>query len=135
MNELNYATFESSKRLMDAGIMLKPYAYFFCDQSGEWKLIVGLPGIKSFVADGLAIPAPSMAEVWRELPDFIDIETQRYRKTLYRDGGLSVCWFFGLQESRFQSRNPTDALIDLLIWVQKEIDLLIWVKKEEKDEA
>lgn len=33
---------------------------------------------------------------------------------------MTVCWYNGVMDYRFRSANPTDALIDLLIWVKKE---------------
>jgi len=59
-------------------------------------------------------PAPSMAEVWRELPIGSLI-------TKCRNGEITHLSGFG--EYSIANTNPTDALIDLLIW-------LIWARKE-----
>ena len=55
------------------------------------------------------LPAPSMAEVWRELPSRVSIE----KYTNY-----SICGEMSNPVMRGQNINPTDALIDLLIWVK-----------------
>jgi hypothetical protein len=64
-----------------------------------------------------AIPAPSMAEVWRELPE----RYEGYGLTVVkeRDGTLvgyniDKSWFYYVRDT-----NPTDALIDLLIFVKE----------------
>jgi hypothetical protein len=59
------------------------------------------------------IPAPSMAEVWRELPDGM-IEA-------YYNNGDSPYYSFQLRQigaPLYSNTNPTDALIDLLLWVR-----------------
>ena len=107
MNKNNYATLEATQRLYDAGIVF------------ETDTIYGPRGdllYKALVECGTGdIPAPSMAEVWRELPDKIHI-----RKLT----GETWCWSGFPAEDDFSSHstNPTDALIDLLIWLtaQKE---------------
>jgi hypothetical protein len=59
-----------------------------------------------------------MPEIWRELP------FQSYIKQM---GGLSLAWICDdndetktLESDFIQNINPTDALIDLLIWVREE---------------
>jgi hypothetical protein len=113
MNELNYATLEASQRLQKKGIVLETE---FCWAppmfgEGDWYLH------RCFgQAPASCIPAPSMEEVWRELP------FQSYIKML--DEGSSLAWIFD-EERKFESpeiwnTNPTDALIDLLIWVTEQ---------------
>ena len=93
MNELNYASFEASKRLVEAGIILEAeYCWYITGK----------------------MPKPSMAEVWRELPDGICIEKHiAFTQANYPTGELYT-------NKIFCNTNPTDALIDLLIWVRKE---------------
>jgi len=115
MNLNNYASLEASKRLVEAGITPTTEAVWASKEGCPYSLVsttdVGKIG-------GLyIIPAPSMAEVWRELPyssvlsmagdgeSWVQVDYDDPQKTL---------------ESGHRSFNPTDALIDLLIWVRKE---------------
>lgn len=109
MNELNYASLEASKRLRDAGIVLKTEVGWYEDSSLGWCLY------RVDSCYGKYTPAAQFAEVWRELP------FQAYVKKM--DDGTSMVWVYddGNCESDFiTNHNPTDALIDLLIWVRKE---------------
>jgi len=116
MNPLNYTSLEASKRLVDAGIVLETEAlwvkWYFDSSTNmnyhpyEWRLMY-----RGLTQDDLkSIPAPSMAEVWRELPDVMAMNHRN---------GETECWLETGSDS-FASTNPTDALIDLLIWVRKE---------------
>ena len=115
MNELNYASLEASKRLGDAGIVLETDC-FWSELYGLWRLI------RHCIAN--TIPAPSMAEVWRELPSYIGDD---FYLAISKDDTQTVCGYskidgFDRYVSKGNQRNdnPTDALIDLLIWVLKE---------------
>ena len=74
------------------------------------------------------IPAPSMAEVWRELPSEIEHKEPTalfITKSLLGDNRTFCCYviigtYYVVRGSVFISTNPTDALVDLLIWVRKE---------------
>ena len=65
MNELNYASLEASKKLYEAGIVLETECYWhFNDYKYEWQL-----ERRDYFTENIGlIPAPSMSEVWRELP-------------------------------------------------------------------
>ena len=106
MNTQNYASLEACQMLVDAGVVLETD----CIYSAEGKLM-----IKSLVPirDG-DIPAPSMAEARRELPEQHDDEYLR----LFKDEGKIFCGY-GEYADRWGNENPTDALIDLLIFVRK----------------
>jgi hypothetical protein len=104
MNEQNYASLEASKKMADAGIMLE--TDFIYNQDGKLlyrPLVPVLPG---------DIPAPTMAEVWRELPEGTECKKQAVETKCVTMTKDNIKVFF--------SENPTDALIDLLIWVRKE---------------
>jgi hypothetical protein len=58
MNEQNYASFEASKKLFDAGIILETKEYHWVEMEDR--------------CDEFAVPAPSFGEVWRELPESYD---------------------------------------------------------------
>lgn len=104
MNPLNYATLEASRRLVAAGIVLETERVWRKNTSGEYYLSGNVTyNIKS------QIPAPSMAEVWRELPEGCWIYKGIKFSEAYRKHG---------DPKSHISTNPTDALIDLLIWVR-----------------
>ena len=126
MNPNNYATWETSKRLVDAGIVLETECCWQwkdpCSPDdiaygayGEWILVRG--SIDHIDAE--CIPAPSMAEVWRELPP--------QGCYLTANQGYYYAWIewtdfegHGKSCEAKENTNPADALIDLLIWVRKE---------------
>ena len=104
MNKNNYATLEAAQRLYDAGIVLETDARWrFNNHSFEWILFAD---DSTSIEIAVCYPAPSMAEVWRGLP-----EGARIRKI----GGDSVTAFPSMVDSHIHT-NPTDALIDLYIW-------------------
>ena len=117
MNELNYATLEASKRLHDTGIVLKTKAWWNWN-GREYVLSPAgtlLPGF----------PAPSMAEAFWELPEYVTKNEVTYYRTLqsrqcyhfasYRDDDGNA-----LEGSIFRNTNPTDALISLLVWLTEQ---------------
>ena len=107
MNKDNYASLEASQRLPDAGIMLETE---FCWYRPQYQDDYILTSTGRHLFDE-RIPAPSMAEVWRELPIGSLI-------TKCRNGEITHLSGFG--EYSIANTNPTDALIDLLIWARKE---------------
>jgi len=117
MNNLNYATLEASKKLHDAGIVFETDWYWVkLITRDEWVLSRLDNVVINFYE---SIPAPSMAEVWRELP------FQSYIKKL--DDGSTLVWICDdgadgkyIESNMIANTNPTDALIDLLIWTRKE---------------
>jgi hypothetical protein len=129
MNPLNYATFEASKRLVDAGIVLETEAVWMSEElppfDGStktiilWKLYNKKEVIRynfGKVPTGM-LPAPSMAEVWRELPDHLDSPLADLVVT--KDSlGVTTCFYKVGHE--FESINPADALIDLLIFTRRK---------------
>lgn len=152
MNEQNYASLEASKRLAEAGIVLETDMYWRCFPAGPdsfggheagFELVtkaekLSLTRTVGFdpdqEVDGFGViyyPAPSMAEVWRELPKSINWNGLILEKVLCQredsdNHFASYCWepIGGYCEAKalFKSKNPADALIDLLIFVRKEAD-------------
>jgi hypothetical protein len=124
MNPNNYGTFEACQKLKDAGIVLETDCVWA--EAPEWE-ILNCVTIAGKIKYKDSIPAPSMAEVWRELPD-----TYRgnfgddfgYEKALQKEGDLTrasytdFTWYENAQG--FGNTNPTDALIYLLIWVTQQ---------------
>jgi hypothetical protein len=110
MNEANYASLEASKRLAEAGILLETEAGWykiFRPGFHSFDMVLSMrSGNEKFYGDNY--PAPSMAEVWRELPDVMAMNHRN---------GETECWLETGSDS-FASTNPTDALIDLLIFIK-----------------
>ena len=127
MDLLNYASLEASKRLAEKGIVLETDAFWrnlpvdaHCrDSVYEWNL--GFDRINGCYEK--SIPAPSMAEVWRELPGSIWIDNRSCHLEVEKYSAGLVCHYIneglGITSGRISNNNPTDALIDLLIWVKK----------------
>ena len=119
MNPDNYGTREACQRLVDSGIVLDTDHYWYHDYDETWKLSNDLD---EFVRDRDYVPAPSMAEVWRELPDEHCLnapDTVRYKMLTpfsfgYHSGGKDAGIWFPYKDT------PTDALIYLLIWVTQQ---------------
>jgi len=121
MNQLNYASLEACKRLVEAGIVLETDFVWRLGVDG-WKLLT-----KDWVRDMMSntyesLPAPSMVEVWRELPETID-EYDLTCEKIFNGGmqaGYTTYDVSGLRwKVSLNAANPTDAMIDLLIWVRK----------------
>ena len=117
MNPNNYCTLSAAQRLHEAGIVMKTDFTWGCqvnkDGSKRWTI---QPIDCHFVNTEPEYPAPSMAEVWRELKtsnvSIVNDSGLSYAKITAASGRLVYKSECGL--------NPTDALIDLLIWVRKE---------------
>ena len=124
MNPLNYASLEASKRLVEAGIVLETEAGWykiFRPGCHSFDMVLSMrSGNEKFYGDNY--PAPSMAEVWRELPETID-EYDLTCEKIFNGGmqaGYTTYDVSGLRwKVLFNAANPTDAMIDLLIWVRK----------------
>ena len=117
MNTENYASLEACQRLVDAGIVLKTEAYWIRVANSPMMLVDNRHGADEYY------PAPSMAEVWRELPETID-EYDLTCEKIFNGGmqaGYTTYDVSGLRwKVLLNAANPTDAMIDLLIWVRKE---------------
>ena len=123
MEERNRASLGASHRLIEAGIVLETEAVWRLSQWGlgqkePYAELMSKYRARDFQqADkgnnnimAMHYPAPSMAEVWRELPEGTRLYRGKSRHYAYmqNDGEGQV------------DVNPIDALIDLLIWVRKE---------------
>ena len=113
MDERNVATLEASKKLVDNGIVLETEAVWRLGADG-WKLL-SRDWVTSMMSNTYeSYPAPCFTEVWRELPDGTVCKKQPDGITkAYTDepfSNLKVMF----------NTNPTDALIELKIWLEKE---------------
>jgi hypothetical protein len=138
MNLNNYGTQPACQRLVDNGIVLETDCYWVKEKTNEcttldaYELMLRrgdwfIPTDPDYYYSGFPIascdhiPAPSMAEVWWELPDEIlhpscgrqDHHELSISKTSNEE---TTAWYTNTKTS-FDNINPTDALIDLLIWL------------------
>ena len=113
MNKRNVASFKASKKLVDNGIKLDTDCFYKIGDGG------GLFDYDHYDAEYMDYPAPSMAEVWRELPEHITkggtIQYLEMGKT-----GSKTYAAYDFADDYILFDNPTDALIDLLIWVKEQ---------------
>jgi hypothetical protein len=109
----NYCTLPYAKKLVEAGIVLETEYCWVFDQYGSYLSITKH-------RPGKAVPAPSMTEVWRELPRYITVRDRRHHINMDMMGENTHVTYANLSGSEFSNINPADALIDLLIWVRKE---------------
>jgi hypothetical protein len=115
MNELNYASLEASKKLVDNGIVLSEVDFmWFEHEVGEWILMSSdSVSIKAF-KDGHAYPAPCFTDVWRELPAGASV----YKGTVVEVANTAACMVDRIKTPYIERTNPTDALINLLVWLK-----------------
>jgi hypothetical protein len=128
MNPLNYGSLEACKRLVDAGIVLhESEASWHKSEINYGGWILALTGSLPLIHVTEVYPAPSMPEVWRELPE--QDHSVRYgaylelSKTVGIDTGeLTYAAYIrdGVASCDYSNPNPTDALIYLLIWYLKQ---------------
>jgi len=107
MNPNNCGSREACQRLVEAGIVLETDCYWVKISDIQWIILPRDNITFSDITNGIAIPAPSMGEVWRELPYGISY--------INRQDGGDMAWINASPE--FKNTNPTDALIDLRIWL------------------
>lgn len=115
MNELNYASLEASKKLVDNWIVLETEAVWRKkrDKTGYYL------SRKALYHRTSDVPAPSFVELWRELPDYIDeFILGRITPVLYKSGKETVAGYGSMVLGRQASENPADALAELWIWVK-----------------
>jgi hypothetical protein len=128
MNQENYCSLNVAKRLIDTGIVLETEAVWRLGADG-WKLLN-----KDWVTNMMSntyesYPAPSFAEIWRELPEIYKtesgIECRLQLDKIRRNDGVVVAsaqYVYGDEDQYvikfFANTNPVDALAELLIWVK-----------------
>ncbi len=118
-NPLNYPTLPACQKLAEKGIVMETDAVYerhVWPSGEEWRLI-----LKGLVPAGNEIiPAPSLAEVWRELPSTTEImELVR----IYAQEQLGEFW---------QAANPIAYVFDLFRSIDRMVDLLIWVRERKE---
>ena len=118
MNELNYASLEASKKLVDNGIVLDEVDFmWFEHEVREWILIPSDSVSQKALQDGHAYQAPCFTEILRKLPERIKVS--RKQKELHFEKWRGEYYASYENNMLCKNKNPTDALIDLLIFVRK----------------
>jgi hypothetical protein len=141
MNPSNYGAQPACQRLLDAGIVLETDFHWIHNKLKDtWKIGVKTLDMENHPEFWELIPAVQFAEVWRELPERIKVSGEGIQRTteggyrfeltncwltMQRAGGITEVGYEGVEVGTivsFENINPTDALIDLLIWTvqQKE---------------
>ena len=108
-NPDNVGTLETCQRLQKAGIVLKTDVRWCKNQTGtgnDWFLA----DQQILIVPTISIPAPCFTEVWRVLPEWAVIQ---------KEDGTNCCWT-ECESNIIRNTNPTDALIDLLIWATEQ---------------
>lgn len=123
MNPLNYTSLDAAQRLAAAGIVLETEKVWILNAAG-WRLVSLDWALNMITVRYETIPAPSMAEVWRELPGEIELN---YTLDVTKIGGETQALYSKIDcfdnyctKGSGGDTNPTDALIDLLIWVKAQ---------------
>lgn len=125
MNPNNYATLEECQRLKAAGIVLETEFYWCLTHHAAYPKWLFISKDDYPVRYKEYIPAPMWTEVWRELPEEIRYHSNSpvtCSLSMWKEDEEHVCgyyWHDYIQHIT-RSKNPTDALIDLLIWLKGE---------------
>ena len=108
MDERNYGSLEACQRLYAAGIVPETEVWWRLSRSGHNASLTRVNKHTDCHCEDLRryIPAPSMAEAWRRLPAM---------SVIGKDYG-EVTYVAFKKDYKISNANPTDALIDLLIW-------------------
>jgi hypothetical protein len=116
MNPNNSATLEAAQRLVDAGIVLETDFYHVHNKlRNVWSIRPLTLDIQEHPEWWEWYPAPSMAEVWRELPESVKWNDMWHHLTVEKLGDETSC-YYRTNGKVSNNTSPTDALIDLLIW-------------------
>jgi hypothetical protein len=119
MNKDNYVTLPVAQRLAAAGIVLETEQYWYISPLGSvWRIRLGDELTSTMKLPQFSIPAPSMSELWRELPEFYD----RGRKMFTTQESMHCCGYqrvnYSMSSEVFFSTNPCDSLAELLMFVK-----------------
>jgi len=118
MNPDNYGTPKACRDLLNAGIFIETDFYWPID--GEEKLFSKYQ-MDRFYNPAYFMPAPSLAEMWRELPETIKTGPSTWKHLTTEKMGPRMEAYYRPCELKDlkSSENPTDALIYLRIWIEK----------------
>jgi len=136
-NPDNVGTVEACQRLTVAGIALETDAIYLKFPVSGWRLLSAADARELYPIHWERVLAPCFTEIWRELPEELEVYgrlcTLQAIKIRQHTGVVvtSVQYVFdnesfGELVQHFNADvNPTDALIDLLIWVKQRKEI-IW---------
>jgi len=114
MNEKNYCSLEMSRKLPEAGIVLHSEKEWIHVSGGGWYLVER--NSEKYDAIDKRVPAPSMAELWREVGDDVYLTRHWHRdKRIYQTRATLTF----LASPEYTEENPCDALAALLIWIKE----------------
>ena len=130
---LNYASFEASKKLFEAGIVLETEFYWVsysdhrCQSLRDAGKLIPKPYLvnKESITTGMGcknsncIPALGFGDVLRELPAGMSLHKIDGHFIGYMLEYTPSCLRSGNVQFKTYNENPIDALIDLLLWVRK----------------
>ena len=121
MNDNNYGSLDACKRLLDVGkIQIDTDFCWFERETDDWIILPSDDVSIKAIKDNHAYPAVCMAEAWRELQKYL---AQRpdclpyIRLVAEKDDTIVEAPFMS---ATFSNTNPTDSLIDLLIWIRSQ---------------
>jgi hypothetical protein len=123
MNQSNYVSQPVAQKLVGAGIVLETDFVWLLGADG-WKLLN-----KDWVTNMMSntyesYPAPCFAEIWRELPDEIELEDDggSIALSVFKSGKTTYAGYYLNKDEEVyeekESSNPADALAELLIWAK-----------------
>lgn len=121
MNLKNYCTLEYAQKLVEHGIVLETDAVWASDLTGGHVLVNNAPDWVD------VIPAPCFQDVWNELPESFEHEGERAWLCVTKsrkDNNTTYCSYYlsndrAVCSSKKHNANPTNAAIDLLIFVKE----------------
>jgi hypothetical protein len=112
------ASYQASKRLVDAGIILNTNVRWYDHKSDDHQS----PALTSELDDSMkSVPAPSLADLWPIMPtklvinrDYYFLEMEKHSNgqntVYYRTGNRPPIWT--------RNTNLADALINLLVYLK-----------------
>lgn len=119
MNTQNFASLEACKRLVEAGIVLKTESCWRYGLDDKWSL-VSVDWATTMMSNTLkVIPAPSMAEVWREL---LLISGNNEKNIVH--------WIQTMDDWNAMGADVAVLCVEVCKDINALIDLLIFVRKE-----
>jgi hypothetical protein len=113
MNPDNYGSLEACQRLQAAGVVVETEKFWYLRKhDNKWVCTSAIPQKTEYLE---CIPALSMAEAWRMLPEVFNGMTLKMRKS---GDNTEVAYDSHGPYQLSISTNPVDALIDLIIWLE-----------------
>jgi hypothetical protein len=122
LNPNNYGTREACQRLAAKGIVMETD----CVWVEHLNRVVTKLDYEEHYSGINCIPTVQFTEVWRELPESVKWNDMWHHLTVEKLGDETSC-YYRTNGKVSNNTNPTDALIDLLIWVKAQ--------KEEQNNA